>query len=607
MTHYEANLNLIRDRHPELAEKLKVEPSSEFTIRSSRTNIPTGLFQQRFVHSRFDPLKEADRLVEVESDPAAGPHLFYGFGLGYHVESFLSRHPDASAVVVEPDPSFFLKAMHARNLEAILGNPNLYFFVGCIPEALPGLLDTVEFSRAKVIRLRSLCGKDEDYYRRLDGILRAYGTRKTINLNTLERFGRLWVRNLICNVERLLTAPGVVSLQNMFSGIPSLVLASGPSLDHILPHLQELKERFLLITVDTSLKACLTTGVSPDFVVIVDPQYWNTRHIDRVPPLDSILVSESSAHPRIFRCLELPLLFISSLFPLGQYLESLIGEKGKLGAGGSVATTAWDLARFLGCRPIFVEGLDLGYPKAKTHFKGAFFEERFHTLCSRVQTSEQMSFQYLHQIQSFSVSSNSGGSVTTDQRMIIYKWWFENQLKMHQGLETGNLSPHGVRIEAMPHVGLEKLFDFVPVRDRITPLIREVRSLCESAHGEPEGSSSAESRKTLVNSLEELVVDLERLYGLTERALTETRLLKRRRRTGELKQADIRKVERIDSEILKSASRHMVGFLMQSVIQRVIQDRENTDILNTSEDLYRELGESAFFHINHLKSALERL
>ena len=132
----------------------------------------------------------------------------------------------------------------------------------------------------------------------------------------------------------------------------------------------------------------------------------------------------------------MPTLLISSLFPLGKYFESLVGEKGQLGAGGSVATTAWDLARFIGCKPIIMAGLDLGFPQNQTHCPETFFETLKLIESNRFHPASSATFKYQYSANPFWVKANNGDRTITDQRMQIYNWWFESQFNHQSCLQS---------------------------------------------------------------------------------------------------------------------------------------------------------------------------
>ena len=53
-----------------------------------------------------------------------------------------------------------------------------------------------------------------------------------------------------------------------------------------------------------------------------------------------------------------------------------------------MATTAWDLARALGSSPVYLSGLDLGFPDGRTHAAASLFEQRALSSGGRLAPSE---------------------------------------------------------------------------------------------------------------------------------------------------------------------------------------------------------------------------
>jgi hypothetical protein len=134
-----------------------------------------------------------------------------------------------------------------------------------------------------------------------------------------------------------------------------------------------------------------------------------------------------------------------SLFPLGEFIEKRVDPKGLLGAGGSVATTAWDFARTLGPREIWIAGLDLAFPGNKTHFKGALFEEKALSESTRLNPSETWLYNALRGGRPFNAPSISGGQVLTDRRLSLYATWFENNFNRYPGIKNYSLVGIGDR------------------------------------------------------------------------------------------------------------------------------------------------------------------
>ncbi|MBN2353969.1 MAG: motility associated factor glycosyltransferase family protein [Spirochaetales bacterium] len=606
MDYFAANMKILNSKIPELKEALeRFRASDDLEIVPTPSGPPSALYRGISVHSRRDPVKEARSLIEREVDPAATVGVFYGFGLGYLPEEFIRSHPEAPCLVIEPDIGCFLKALSARDLAPVFEHRRSVFFLAAETAPVIRFLDSLDLSKVQVVRLRSLYDKDRAYYERTDALIQSFLRQRDVNRNTLKRFGRLWVRNLARNVRRLCLAPGIRSAEGVFSGLPAIVCAGGPSLDDILPRLPELSRKAVVIAVDTTLAAIKRSGVDPDFTVVCDPQYLNTRHLDPVRETGTLVVSESSTHPRIFRILGERAFFGSSIFPLGRALEAIVGEKGRLGAGGSVATTAWDCARSLGCAPIFMAGLDLGFPGWRTHFRGAHFEEAFHATSSRLDPQERRAYSYLREAAPFPVRDNAGGLVLTDHRMTVYKFWFETQMSLHPETATFNLSPGGVGIEGMPSAGIANALALPDVRPSVDGKMGSMRSLLAPP---PDAAEKIESLRT---GLARIAVDLESTAAAARAGVEAATQAKKRLSRRVSVSTQLKKLDEIDRAIRDLAAKDIAGFLAGPLIQEINRtsagERKPEEWLDYSLELYRELEGSSVFHIAELKKALSFL
>ena len=596
-----------------------------FVVQSAADGEPTAQLDGKMVHSRRDPRAEARRLVQTScADETVA--LFYGVGLGYHAEEFLALFRRGIAVIIEPEPAMLRAALEARDVRPLLREDRLHFLVGQHPDALAVILRRYEHYRRTTIRLRSVYERNRDYYRSLDTVQQQFAARREINANTLRRFAGVWIRNLSRNVPLLTDGAGVESAAGRFEGIPALLLAAGPSLDLVLPCIEQLRQRALVVCVDTAAAALAAVGVQPDILVVVDPQWWNTRHLDRLSLDGTIVVSESSTHPRVFRLLQGKTLFAASLFPLGRYLEQSTRISGTLGAGGSVATSAWDLARLLGCRPVYCAGLDLGFPRNRTHCRGSFFEERAHTLSERTRPAAHHAFAYLVEADPYPVEANSGSQVLTDRRMAIYHWWFANQARIHRDCDSRNLSPDGVRIEGFAYAEVDELLSRP---DRRSDIDRELERLRADGGAAARGAGADQ---TLSARLQLLTEELQRVDSLCRTGIS---AIERTRRGLQTVTAALTQLDQIDRLLRSSQNRDIAGFMVQDVLADVIRGDTaangpraakprapsadptgvasaatpptDTDPLQSSERIYAALLRSADFHVHELERALQRL
>lgn len=617
----EENLRALSSHHPRAARLLADAPAEESEVRVLETpsGHPTAVDHGLSVHSRHDPVIEADRQAARDIDRDATSLIVMGFGLGYATEAARRRFPELPILVLEPDAAMFHAALASRSLVQILSDSRVSFLVAAKPEEVTSLLGSLPTARLCFLRLRPAIRGSPDWFRTAEGVVRSWLLRQEINLNTLTRFGRLWVRNLTRNMHAFVHAPGIVRLRGLCTGLPALVIAGGPSLDALLPALPSLRQRLVIISVNTPLKPCREAGVPPDFTVVVDPQYWASRFMDWVAstgagtaggaarsmgPAGGIIVAEPSTYPRLLRgelaaSLGSTLYLCSSLFPLGEALEDSVGQKGKLGAGGSVATAAWDLARHLGASPIYTAGLDLGFPGMRTHCKGVFTEELWLSSSDRARPQETSSFRSLHEIGLFSAPSASGRTTRTDRRMLLYQWWFESQLAMHPGAPTFTLSPDSVAISGMPLARLQDVLELPRVRDTIDARIAAERQAAsrDTTDHEPE----------LRRALDALLSGLAELESLSARALRSNDALGSVRSGTREADALLSELDEIDRRILAVSQRSIAGFLLQSVIHRVSAKGESKvsqeEALADGAALYGGVLESARWQAEVIRRA----
>jgi hypothetical protein len=615
------NFKALAAHHPAAARSLEEAAIHETEVQVIQTprGAPTAVQRGLSFHSRHDPLIEADRLAARDIEETSTLLIVMGFGLGYAAEAARRRFPKLPILVLEPDAAMFRAALESRGLAGLLSDPRISFLVAGKPEEVGPLLASLPLAKPAFLRLRPALQSNPAWFRTAEEIVRSWLLRREINLNTLNRFGRLWVRNLARNVHAFLRAPGISRLEGLCKGLPALVIAGGPSLDALLPSLRPLWERLVVISVNTPLKRCLDAGVHPDFVVVVDPQYWASRFMDWAEdPRDAgarcdiarIVVAEPSTHPRLLR--KEPagpggqtLYLCSSLFPLGETLEEAVGRKGKLGAGGSVATAAWDLARHLGASAIYTAGLDLGYPGMRTHCRGIFTEELWLCGSDRRRPQETSSFRYLHEIGLFPARSARGETTPTDRRMLLYSWWFESQLAMHPGAPTFTLSPDSVAIDGMPLAPLRDVLAFPRVREEIDARINAERRAASRQTG------ATRRRQALRRALEELLSGLDELEALSARALRANNALGSTDTATEAAGMLLRDLDEIDRRILAISGRSIAGFLLQSVIHRLGDKGESKvskqEALADGDELYGGIMESARWQKDVIEMALASL
>jgi hypothetical protein len=486
---------------------------AEIRIEPTPSGNPTLLLGGRYVHSPRDPAREAERLVLSLGGPengAQGPIVILGFGLGYTAEA--AARTGRPLIIAESRRSLLRRAFEERDLSSFLAENTLAFVVGGDGEsAIQGALGLFAAGPA-CIRNRTLMAADESWYAGVERGIRSYASRAQVNDATLRRFGRRWVRNLSRNMEAIRDLPGIARLEGILAGgaspgIPVFRAAAGPSLDRAAPLLEEIRKRCVVVAVDTSLRFLLRRGLAPDFAVSVDPQYWNFRHLDRCAAPETWLIAESAVYPPALRHPFRGVFLCRSHFPLGRFIEDRVDPKGALGAGGSVATSAWDFARILGAPSIWVAGLDLSFPGLRTHFKGALFEGRSHGESRRFVPAETWVFRALRDGGSFPAPAALSGQVLTDRRLSLYASWFAARFREFPAPKNYRLGGEGLAIPGLESAAPEAIMELPERRGEIDLLLEGIYRKIGGEfreQGETRARRYREAREKLLAGLEDL-------------------------------------------------------------------------------------------------------
>lgn len=387
MNHLESNLDLLSRRQPELALHLRQIAFDNVEVLPSAAGIPTIRYSRggsgAFLHSRYDPMREARQLVQKADLAGADYFILLGFGLGYMLDALLERYtgPDNHCFVVESNPAILKAAFASRDLRKVLSLPHLHF---AWPAAGPGLaaqwrsfFDPVRAQKSAFIHHPSSVALNPAYYESAVELIQSQTFQIFTDINTLVGKSQAFLDNFVQNLPHAMRAPGVAAFAGRFSGIPAVLVSAGPSLDKNIHELRLCADRLLILSTDTALKPLLAAGVEPHFVLTGDPSYENYLHLKGSSPAETFLVAEATTYPGSLQEFEdrtVMCVFENSSL---RAFSDLLSGKGTLRAWGSVATLALDFALVLGCNPILFIGQDLAHSDGRTYCSGLHFEEEW--------------------------------------------------------------------------------------------------------------------------------------------------------------------------------------------------------------------------------------
>ena len=411
------------------------------------------------LHSAYNPKREAEQAVANSDFDGCNAAVFFGFGLGYAVDAYALHFPDRAIIVVEPDAARFFAALALTDWTAAFACKNCIAAIDCPPHTVVSFIENYGASRCAFFSVPSQTSHAAHYFDTLRTLVERNKRKDDINAATLERFSKLWLKNSCKNINNYASMRGVSAYSGRAHGIPFTIVAAGPSLETMLSYLPKIKKRSVVVCVDTALRACLRVGVEPDFIVVGDPQYYAYRHIAGLTSKSSVLIAEVAVYPSVFSFPCRGFALSSSIFAIGKWFEERLGKKGDLGAGGSVASAAWNFAYAAGAPEIYCCGLDFAFPEKKTHIRGSMFEEAAHKASMRTFPAETQNLPLLFSAGAETASDYDGKPVPTDSRMKMFAWWFESRLAACPDAKTYIFARCGIAIPGIVPVDVHSFLE----------------------------------------------------------------------------------------------------------------------------------------------------
>lgn len=555
-----------------------------------------------FLHSAYNPEKEANALInEIKKETEKDLDLvfIFGIGAGYLINAL--KKLNINIAVIEPSIKFFNLLIDNFKLDKILEDNITFFIGGDDVEDIEKFISLTNTKKVKFFITRSyatLFNEEALFYQQK---VLSIVDKKIININTISRFDKLWAYNIASNVAKISTHYGVNKFFDKYKNIPAIIVSAGPSLEKNIRKLKEIKNKALIIAVDTAIKPLFSHNISPHFIITIDPQKKNSKYFRNVYFKDSVLIAESSVDKEAIDSFNGAIYFINSIFPLAKYFMEELGDRGDITTGGSVSTAACDFAIRIGANPIIMVGLDLSFPNYQTHIKGSYHEENFFTEIYKLDSYDSRIYKVLIAGNLIEEKNIYNEKVWTDSRFDMYKNWYEEQCEKNNKIKFYNATEGGIIINGMENIRLEELiekFNDIEINiykdDRNIERKNEILIKIKNGLIKIDGEIS-KIKPYVLNALE-----------LCEKINSE---LKRHRKVDKL----LENLNEFDIKILNiSKVNEFLGITMQKTIKAItegfiFEDEKYDKSIVNSYKLYEAMKESIDFNRYIIKRALIKI
>ncbi|WP_433947738.1 motility associated factor glycosyltransferase family protein [Brevibacillus agri] len=397
-----------------------------------------------YLHSRYDPVKEAQVFAEAQlrnvQDDNIERIVVYGVGCGYHVKALLEATElmGVQIEVWETNVQAFHEIYQTTLVSELLADSRVVFIVSDELQVFSNQVAEWQGCNVHVVihtpSLRAMPRELEP----LKDVLQNY----QVYQNSAVRLNDEMIMNFRHNTAKDL--PSLSALKKLSPvSIPILLISAGPSLEKLIPFLQQASKHCMLGAVGTAIAPLWKNRITPDFVVMTDPQPGMMQQLEGWESADIPLFFLSTLSKDVVEHYQGPkcILYQEGFGP-AELEATRRGEK-LVQTGGSVSTTLFSLAKELGFQPICLIGQDLAYTDDKTHIEGTpMYQEWKHSKGECV------------------LAFDEKGTVIAPRNLLLYKKWFERQA-VQDGISYYNATEGGAYIEGFKHLSLQGFIKMV--------------------------------------------------------------------------------------------------------------------------------------------------
>ncbi|MFA6012760.1 MAG: tetratricopeptide repeat protein [Desulfobacteraceae bacterium] len=381
---FEKNLMTLRKYHPHIDLLKNEKIPFDMEVRLTSSGIP-NLFIKNEQNGTFAIYPEKNPLEDVAYikktiEPIEGKVLcVMGSGLFIHAKPILETIGNNNLVVFfEAYSSVFKKALEIQDLTEVITHPNVRFAIG--DNSDPYIIINEERDKiftddnGEFVEYNRVVSLAPEWYKDKKKAFDQFLKRRKISLDTAVFSGKSFLANSFKNLLALTDSLPLNTLHDVYKGKPAIIVAAGPSLSKNIHVLQNMRDKALIISVDSALAPLMAVGIMPHMVASVDNNDFTYEKlapfIDDLDKMDLLYIP--SVTSKIANGIGFRSKYYSFPDTTSQNLfNQLLQRNGEaLEDIHSVVHLAIAAAQTAGCDPIIFTGLDLAFSGAQDHASG---------------------------------------------------------------------------------------------------------------------------------------------------------------------------------------------------------------------------------------------
>jgi len=426
------------------------------------------------LHTNYSLEREEERIYSKTNMDRNKLTIAFGLGCGYHLHRFLRENPNCELIIIEPSYKVLYEVIRHVDLKPFFKNTRIKFLISVEIEELSQYLgECYTYHRYSGIQFLTLPSYEALYGSEMEILKKNFleqMSRYTINLLTIMESKGEYTENCMLSTEFLGRFPWAYRLFNQFQNVPTIIISAGPSLHLHFERLRELKDKALLISVDTALPILKQHGITPHMVCTADPTQGNFIHMKGLDLEGTYLVIEPMTYSKIPTLPNVKAFIANFQGYYSSYLANFARHPSEMESWGSIASTCFNLAVLMGSNPIIFVGQDLAYSDFLYHCPKSRFDDNYRSFIEgnpsyHLYTSYQGN--HILRFQEYPIYAEPdilGGTAFTQKNMKLYAGYLtENFVK--SGRRVINASERGILKEGCEIMTLQQVQETIVTRD----------------------------------------------------------------------------------------------------------------------------------------------
>lgn len=454
------NINYLRENFPSVREKLKIVEESEnkkFFVEDTRKGDKTLYYikdnKKIYFHSKYNPIREAEAIIgehkEIHKDTNI---IFYGTGLGYHIDLFIKKYPDNNFYIFEPIPELMQKFLSIRNLSRVEYKNLRGINVGLdnIASQINRFLD---LNRKEVVIIDLPIHKKnfKEEFNKFNNMFLKIIKQRRRGVATNYSFQKRWIVNSMKNFGDVLSTPNIiVENKDKFKNKPALLVAAGPSLNEEIENIRYIKENGLayIFSVGSAINTLIHHDIYPHAATTYDPTERNQIVFQKAKEMKikdiPMIFGSSVGYETLDNYLGKKSHMITSQDTIANYYLKTEGNEdiNIVQDAPSIAVVTLQLLSQLGFNPIILVGQNLAYKGKAKHSEGVHYSSEL--------TEEEMD-------KGIYIKDVYGEKILTNDAFNSMRQQMESYVKVLPNIKVINTTKGGASIEGTEFTRLNKI------------------------------------------------------------------------------------------------------------------------------------------------------